>query len=325
MLATWSAGLLLTLLAVLVVLSTHLLPWLSFTFPQPGTDGLAKWSDLRDPGAAAYEQRLLLWPLVASGLAAAAGIYLVAGTYLLPKTIDPHWTAPAAWATGFSGFLLTLTGTRWLGFYFARRADDAQTMVHLHWAPYLNLVLGLFLLGAAVGWLSRHLRNANPGHRWTALTAATAATGLLLVPLLPLGEVDIYGNRFLLDEFTIAVLGEDQAPMAMDAPAALGAVRITLWISLSIAAGACVMESLKRMTWFPRSLHWTTKANAIQVAAIAAGAAFYIRFVQRLPQLRPEADLTFNPVLPVTLVVLLVLGWVYVRSLDPPSPKKMRH
>lgn len=299
------------------------LPWLMI---DPGEDipkTFRHWDDLRDPDAVAYEQRLLVWPLVAYGAATLVGAGMVLRSYR--PAGGGRWFEPAAaWATGYVGFVLALTGTRWLGFYFARLSETGPTIVHLHAAPYVNLGTGMILIGAATAWIATDLRRWQGRPRtalWSSVSAGVAALGLLTLPLIPFAETRFFGGFvFPVDEFTIAVAGHTNPDDGFGAPEALGWARLMLWGCLYASLVSALTIRLPTTAW-PSMLQWLEEAVFLNVAFVAAGGFFIVRFYQTLPDLFPNTELAYNYVLPVGFGAVGALWFFYLWAAIRADPR----
>lgn len=306
-----ATGVFLVLLAAGVLAANLGLPILAFTVA--GAEVASGWGDLREPGGLAYEQRLLVWPLAACVLVAVAGSLLAVRAYLQPR--QGGWVrsveTPLPWLLAYSGFLLALTGTRWLGFFLARRSEADVELVRLHTVPYLNLTVG-FLVLVGAGWsLARQARHGRGPRRWAAWSAAAASSGLLLLPLLPFGHWSFGGGGVVrLDEFTLAAL----AAQGSTAPEALGWARLMAWGALYTSVAACLAWQVPPGA-APRLTAWLCRLGAVNILFVVAGGMFLVRFHAHLPDLRRGVVAEPNLFLHATLLALGVLWWFQVRSL----------
>lgn len=260
--------------------------------------------DLRDPDAVDYEQRLLVWPVIGYAVAMAIGGLAAATAGIAGRVgrVVARLEAPALGVLAYAGLLVALTGTRWLGFYWARLADEQPPLVHLDVVPYLNLATGLAFVATA--WLlSRHTRG------WPVrdlLPAAAAALSLLLLPLVPLGQVHFPGGAFRLDALTLAILGEHDA--GFGAPESLGLARWMLWACLYASAVAAATTYAAGS--LPEPVPWLRRAGVANIVFVVVGAGATMAFYVRLPDLRPGTSVGANPVLPLAWLVLGALWWM---------------
>lgn len=305
----WALGSAATLLAAGTAVVNLTLPILTFT--APGGPVHSDWSDLRDPGGLAYEQRLLVLPLVACAGAAVGALFLAwsvrgGGRNLLLVALP-------IWSLALAGLLLALTGTRWLGFVLARGVEAGPPLVRAHVVPYVDLAVGLLFLAAAAWGLTRLRGGLGPG-RWTAASVAAAGLGLLLLPTLPFAYWEFGGGvRVALDEFTLAAVGAQGSPGRLAAPQALEWVRVALWAALGTAVASAVASQtgpLRSPSPRSRWLHWLLHSDLLFLLAAAVLAG---RFYERLPHLRPNVSLGPNPFLPVVLAAMGLLWWIRFR------------
>lgn len=319
-------GILVVSVAAFTLASNFNLPWLAFTVPQPDGESVAMRSDLRDADAVPYEQRLLTWPPAAATGMAAIGVAVVIGSYL-PRLGGPQSRFALAWATGFVGFILALTGTRWLGFYIARLVDTGPTLVHLHAAPYVNLGVGTVLVAAAVAVIVR-LGARDPDTwttgKWPAASVAVAALGLLTLPLLPFAFTPVFGDVvFATDALTLATIGHERPDDGLGPPSAIGWARLTLWGCLYASMLSALAIRFRRPSWPP----WADRLRHsihLNAAFAVSGGIFTVWFYRTLPDIFPETRLGYNYVLPLALLCLMVLWirqlWVLnARSARPPK------
>lgn len=295
--------------AVTAILLNFMLPWLALSFPGPDGSKVAMRDDLRDPDAVPYEQALLTWPLTAYATIAALGVLLVASAFLPPelarRALALH--VPGLWLLALAGFLLALTGTRWLGFFWTHLAQPGPAFSRLHAVPYVNLGNGVVLLAGAVALL---LRRADSGlstrgpDRWAAWSAAAAGAGLLLAPLLPYAKARSSGYTFLLDEFALAALAAQGSRWDLQAPQALAWARGMAWAALAASLLTLLALHAARYRTLPKALRWTVSLQSSIILLVAAGAFFVTLFYSRLSQLRGDPSAAFNPFLPAALVVL---------------------
>lgn len=313
----WLVGILLTAVAAFGVVGNLNLPWLAVP-AGTNTTRFSFWDDLRSPGALPYEQRLLLWPLAACALTAAAGALMYARAFLPPRGLGLSGAllVLSTWITAYAGLLLSLTGTRWLGFQWARELDTGPSTIRLHAAPHLNLAIGMTLLVGAAWGVARQARPTSrslPAHRLQLANAAAAALGLLILPILPFAKLQLWGGtQIWIDEFTMAVLGAQESFWSLGAPRALGLARLMVWGTLYASVISCLVAQTQDFVRLPRGLVRLRHAAAANAVFVAAALGFAGRFYERLPHLRDGAAPVFNPVLPLVLIVLAALSAWYV-------------
>ncbi|HEX2066142.1 MAG TPA: hypothetical protein VHI93_04950, partial [Candidatus Thermoplasmatota archaeon] len=221
----------------------------------PGSPGrLAFRDDLAQPAAVPYERHLADWPIQA-GVAVA-----VLGVFLLLLTLRPAWAG--RWHTmardalvascGAGGLLLALVGARWLGFYLARLLDNGPALVHLHAVPYLDLALGLAILGCSIQALWPAARTALRSPEGIALAVCLA--GLLLLPALPAAVAEAGGVRFHYDEVSLETLFG--RPPSVAAAGDWTWARLLLDATAVVAAGAVAWRLLRLpgARWAPLSI-----------------------------------------------------------------------
>lgn len=341
-------------LAMVALVLNFTLPWitfgLEFTGDMPGAgfggeDEAPRGYDREEvlEGASDYDERLIHWP------AASYIVLIVAGLGLLGADLMPgmwrgvhgvsHGLLLAVFA--FFGFLLALTGKRWLGQYivylmrdptFSFPAGGEMTVVYaLNAVPYVNLVLGLGVLAGAVYFFKTDLESLSRTFgvasvfrsnavRLAAFTTAACAGGLLLMPLLPMMTTDGSGSLDYLGEATFALLAQrpDLAGSDLDKMGgSLGLVRIMVWIMLYLSIvlfGFSVGAGL-----VPRS---SGSRNMVHVYALGAvpivlAGVFLVRFYV-LADGFEELSIFTNPFLPLTVLALVaVYGYYVARVLLP--------
>lgn len=307
----WSLCLAILAIALTALILNHTLPWLSFAVPLPDGSFEATRDDLRNPDAVAYEQRLLTWPLVGYGIAAGAAAALVATTYIggRPRSLATV-QAGLSWLLAYAGFLVALTGTRWLGFHWARLQEGPPTLVRLDAVPYLNLGAGFAILGVAA-WLVIKHSDVRGAWMWSPIAASTAVLGLLVLPLIPFGVV---GGSFRLDGLTLALLGKTQTGR-LEAPEALAMARWMVWGALYASVAGALAHDLDRQGFLPTRFRWLQHAALANAVFVVAGLAFLWRFYERLPHLRDNMTIGNNPFLPLTYAGLAAVVWLHARTL----------
>lgn len=300
-------GLLLVFLG-LAALAAHLaLPvlWVPGSQGIPGR--LAYREDLVQPTAVPYERHLMAWPV------AAAVAVAVLGAAALALTLRPQWGGGHAPAVrdallagcGAGGFVLALTGARWLGFYTARLLDSGPTIVHLHVAPYASLAAGLAAVGGCLQALWPTVRAALRLPAGLALAACLA--GLLLVPLLPVATTDAAGGRFHYDEVSLETLFGHPPSVATVEEWTWG--RLLLDATAGVAAAALAWGLLR----LPGS-RWAPLAVALP---LGGATAFAVRFYLGVGGIPVQATPWPNPLPLVLLALWAAVGLAAWRALSP--------
>lgn len=314
------AAFLLVATSALVVWINFRLAWLRFANPQPGTSGLAYYDDLRNPNAVAYEQALLILPWVAAAAISALAVLIIIrciGNERFDEA-ERKFRLPALWLLGTAGFTIALTGTRWLGFYLARRADTGPALLHLHVVPYVNLAFGLLILVLAASVVVHDLRATvwpSRVHRWALLAAATSAFALLTLPLIPFAHIPYPGGvHFHMDEYTLVVMGARKDAWDLTASRTLALARILLWVGFAASSAAAIASHARATGIIPQHWAWVQHLMIANGALAVAGAILTARFIERLLALRDGTTLEWNPVLPLAFLTLGALTVLYARA-----------
>lgn len=353
-------------LAIVALVLNFTLPWITFgleyTGDMPGAgfggeDEAPRGYDREEMlgRASDYDERLIEWPVVSCTVLIVAGLVLL-GADLMPGLRRgvhrvSHGLLLSAFA--FFGFLLALTGTRWLGQYFAYLMGDStfsfpdggeMTVVYaLNAVPYVNLVLGLGVLAGAVYFFKPDLESLSRTFgvasvfrsnavRLAAFTTAACAGGLLLMPLLPM--VTTHGSSFsdYLGEATFALLAQSPDVEGSDLDkmgGSLALVRIMAWIMLylsivlfwfSVGAGLVPRQSGSR--------DWV-HVYAFGAVPIVLAGVFLVRFYV-LADGFEGLSIFANPFLPLTVLAMAAVYGYYVarvllpflRTVRPPVPQE---
>lgn len=315
-----SCALLLVATCALVVWINFRLAWLRYAIPQPGTTGRGYYSNLRNPHAVDYEQALLVLPWAATAVISALALLIIVRCIGGERfdAAERRFRLLVLWLLGTAGFTIALTGTRWLGFYLARRADTGAPLVHLHVVPYVNLAFGILILALATGAVVHDLRATvwpSRVHRWAPLAAATSAFALLTLPLIPFARVPYPGDyHFHIDEFTLAVMGAREDGWGLTASRTLALMRILMWVAFAASSAAAIAGHARVTGVLPRSYDWVHRVMIANGAIAAVGAILTARFIERLLALREGTTLGWNPVLPLTFLTLGALTVLYARA-----------
>ena len=283
--------------------------------------------DASDPPG--YFKSLLSWPILsfiflmilAIGLIVLDLVPNLLGVQRLVQCIVLLFVA-------YFGFLLALTGFRGLGRYLLELWSSGKATYHLHVVPYLNLVLGVVIVGAAV-WLLRgtlrfFLDQPSRGllspaaFRMPILTALTVVGTLVLLPLLPMvvekdegaDTKNYHGEGFL--EASKEGGGEAVQKPGKD----LGWVRLMLWITLFLSIPAAAFAILERSGRLPLLWGTLTQIFLVAVVPIIISVVYTILLYVHLPKMGGEAglgltkfSLSFNWFAPLAV---LALGWLWV-------------
>lgn len=324
-----SVGFLLIACAMVGIAANFRLPWLSIAGGNNSTR-LLFWGDIRGPQALAYEQRLLLWPLAAYLVLALVGVVTLIRT--LPAAQSPKvWavlTPASVWSVAFSGFLLTLTGTRWLGFQTARLLDSGPATARLQAAPYLNLGFGIIFLGVAAWRIARSsLPNAraDAGRVPRLWAAAAPCLALLLLPVIPYAKLTLWGGVDIwVDEFTIAVLASQDGAEGGGAPEALGSARLMLWGALYVSAFSCLVAEADAALQGRKPWARLRHAVAVNFLVISAGFGFTALFYERLPDLQGFVFAVPNPMLPLAFAAVTAASVWYLKAVLRTRPRELR-
>lgn len=231
-------------LAVFGVFNCLAFPWLFYPANGNQSSSSLGFFDLLDLDGVAYEQRLLIGPLVAYGAVMLVGVYrLVQGRAAGP----PRSPAALGIVLVAAGFVLVLAASRWVGLYVARLLDAGPATLHPHAAIVLNIAEGIAFL--ALGW--RTLRAASTGTgpakparlHLELSTLAIAGGTLVLVPLLPLAMMrTTEAQAFYYDEFTLAVLQAAADSRTYASAHHLSVVRSLFWAVLLVSILLLALE-----------------------------------------------------------------------------------
>lgn len=338
-------GLVLLVLAVLGLVLNLVLPWLAITAQGDGEGqtldrGEAKALFGGDDGPG-YFKSLLWWPLLAFGFLMGIGLGLFV-IDLVPMWLGVKRSLQAGLGVlgAYFGFLVALTGFRWLGFYINTIWDSGPTPLHLHVVPYLNLVIGLVALGGcafvALAGLSfiragpDRGRLGAPARRTIGFTIAVVAVSLMLFPMLPFGsekldgasETDWMGEAGLAGRAEFG--NDDQAKPGKD----LGFVRMMLWIAgyASIAAfGLALVERTGSLPTLWGAL--TTVVYGLgSTVAVIVGTIFTILLYVHIPGMGGDGgglglgldySLAFNYFPILTMLGLIAMAVMFAVNVIP--------
>lgn len=250
--------------------------------------------------ATPYEQGTLLVPPVALAGLMVGALAVCIVRFIALARLAPAIELASGAVVALSGFMLSLTGTRWLGFYVARLWDPGPPILHLALVPYLNLFAGLMGLALGLRLLWPMLREAPLA---TGLAAGIAAGGALLTPILPHATVPLEGGGlFHLDELTLET---ERAALARPGSAILALLpqaRTTVFFLLAYLSVVLVANH-RRPEWTP------TLMLPVGVVGMA-GLLLWVKFVYQIDVVYPDADAFPHPVHPaVHLGVVACWFW----------------
>ncbi len=254
-------------------------------------------SDLLDSSAAPYEQQLLYWPAIGYAILAVAGILLMLRSVIW--TSRPrlyHWMAwPAPWLIGYTALLLAVTGTRWVGFYLARRAEG-QAPFELGPAPIFHLCTGALLMAISITYALR-LAPQEKTWRLAAAAATISATGLLLAPLFPYGRVPMNSGSLTIDALLLATLAHE-TPFDWDAPHMIGLARGMAWaifyVSFFVVISGWVAAQARAKPY-----QWIRQTILANLLFAAAGLGLMLGFYIKLDNLHTNFTYGYNVVFPL--------------------------
>jgi hypothetical protein len=246
-------GTFLVLLAVAGIVVNASLPWLTShpdenvgepVAPNLGSGVLDRSGLANERAVNPYFDRLVGWPMVSYTFLILVGLLIAGIDELQNVTIASHRMMQVILlgASAFLGFIVLLTGTRWFGLYVNAILDEGPTPIHLHMAPYLNLVIGAVVFGASTRLLLRRWRVMRLEHSrgYFAIEDIDvaknlilgAAAILLLLPLLPFASIGTdEGTAYLGEaEFAAARNTDDDGLDAIIA--SYGSARAMVWLTL---------------------------------------------------------------------------------------------
>lgn len=357
--AGWFAGAVVVLAGVALVLN-FTLPWIYTgmefvgTTPTPLVENEPPEdhhrADLLGDASAKYGERLVTWPLAFFIVMVGAGLALLATDLIAGLRSGIHRLLQGLLLSvvAFSGFIVALTGTRWLGQYIVHLMGDTTfdfpggqitVIFGLHAVPYINLVVGLGVVAGAVFFLKPALEGLFQVHRGgpvfrskpvrvAALTAAVSAGGLLLMPLLPFASGDMTLFREYVGESTFAVLA--QLPEALDGEYAgigssLGLVRVMAWIMLYCSIAMFWVAVGVRLWDGPQKVGQVLHVYALGGVPVVLAVVFLVRYYVALGE--AEALSVFvNPFLLLLVAGLVgVYGYYLVQVLVPAVQSLRNH
>ncbi len=337
------------LLAVLGLILNLTLPWVvesGFAGFEGGQEVETKdRGDIKDDyeqaGSAGfdldYEHRLLDWPLAAFIVSMVAGLVLVAIDFIPGLWRGAHRAVQSLLllTLGFFGFLLALTGTRWLGQYFSHLFSDSQQTFHLHAVPYLNFVLGAVILVGAGVLLARPLRDLMSARKqeglfgtsavqFSGIAVIMAVAALLLMPLLPLGaEEEVSAGETVtqyIGEDVMALYGELADAFGDDfdtggrgdVASALGTMRAMIWIVLYGALGVFLVACADRSLGGNTVTSLLMQGFALAIVPIVFGVVFTILYYVRFGGVEDMSVVWWNPFPILAMIGLLAVYGLYV-------------
>ncbi len=335
-------------LAVVALVLNFTLPWFyaGFDFSDEGFEGDEPRGYDRDEvleDSFTYQERLVNWPLVSFIVLTIAGLGLL-GTDMTPgisRGVHLIGHGFLLWVVAFFGFLLALTGTRWLGLYITHLLGDPTftfpdgtqfTFVFaLHAVPYINLVVGLGVLAGAIYFLKPTLAavfrlfavepsSGSHALRLAALSTIVCAGGLLLMPLLPFASGETVTISDYLSEASFAAFAQD-ADMEEDdlagAGSMVGLFRGMVWVLLYLSMAVFWVSAGQRLLRRPEDGRALVHVYALGVVPLALAVVFLIRFYVAVDDF-DGLSIFANPFLPLSVVALVaVYGYYVVRVLLP--------
>lgn len=312
------------LIAVAALVLNFTLPWVvlqfeeSVTGPEGDQDETLMRGDLT--GENDYWDRLVGWPFAAFLVAIIAGTGLVGIDHLCGLYESTHRALQSLLLTAlaFFAFLLTLTGSRWLGTQTASlmREDSLSTLV-LHVVPYLNLLVGCALIFGALRYLREPLEQlfahdsdgliADPGMRTTGLMVAVSALSLLLMPLLPLS---LFNNQSLyFTEGALITIAERGGDLFNGADRAFTWVRAMTWVVLYFFLGGFLFAAADRAVGGRKTTRALMWLPGLAIVPLVLMIVFTVLFYTRHASAQDVA-LFLNPFFPLSVAALL-LAYVY--------------
>lgn len=315
-------GFLLAFGALVAIAGNLFLPWYAISFTMGAQTHLEVFDRAYVVGSGGYLVHLGTWSLVAWVAVLLAG--LVAYFTERRDVSQPRrdlLMGGVLFIVAFSGFILALTGTRWLGIQIVELMNtDPSRTFFLHAAAYLNLLGGVALIAGGSVFLARLLREymdlgvlvADPRLRAPALVAVVAAGGLLLMPLLPF----IVVNGVYMGERAMAF---QWVPLGVMEPAqTLGSSRVMVWAVLVLALVSLVAGLLDRRLRAGRIITSFRHAVLLSVIPIVLLGVYTVSFYTGIE----GGSYFFNPFYPLT-GILLAGGYVhYVVTMLVPAVRK---
>jgi hypothetical protein len=219
-----------------------------------------------DPERAAnpYFDRLVGWPMLCFAAWIAMGLALAGLDELNGLALSTHRVLQTLLLSlvTFVGFILTLTGTRWVGLYVNAVLDDGPSPIHLHVVPYANLAMGLLVLPIAYQLLARRWGflkvEFSQGHfGLDEITAplhglVVCGAALLLMPLLPFGSVATGAGTWYVGEALLSASVRYGSHMGIDVAAEYyGWARGLLWLVFYVCAASAGLGLWERAALRP--------------------------------------------------------------------------
>lgn len=312
------------LIAVAVLVLNFTLPWAVIQYDEgvTGPDGSQSETLMRGDlsGESDYGDRLVGWPFAAFIVAIIAGTGLFGIDHLGGLYQSTHRGLQGLLLAGiaFFGFLLTLTGTRWLGLQTAgMMREDGLSALVLHVVPYLNLIVGCALLLGAL----RHLRDpleqmfahdsdgliADPGMRTTGLMVAVAASSLLLISLLPLSLFNNQGLYFT--EGALIDVADRGGDLFNGADRAFTWVRAMTWVVLYVFLAGLLVATAHRALGGGKATRALMWLPVVAIVPLVLMVVFTVLFYTRHAS-ATNVDLFLNPFFPLS-VLAMILAYVY--------------
>ncbi len=324
--------------AIVALTLNFTLPWVVIQFDPsvPGVGALPDEtlgrSDLG--GSSAYADRLLGWPLATFIVTIIAGTCLAGIDHLdgLYKGTHRAVQSLLLLVIAFFGFLLTLTGTRWLGAQTTSLlSGDGSTTVILHANPYLNLGVGILLLAGALYHVRRPLQQlfihdrlglyGERTMRATGLMVAACAGCLLLMPLLPF--VASNTQSAYLGEWDLAAITGRGGDLLENADRALGWVRAMTWVVLYLFLAAFLKAAARRARGGRQETPFWTRLPGLAVVPLLIMIVFTVLFYTRLGATE-NVSMFPNPFLPLGVLALLLAYTHWVNQVLRPGMRNSK-
>lgn len=335
------------LLAALAAVLNFTLPWAVFEvdlsavgFEGEGTREVIDREEFRQ-NTLSYTKRMTDWPVAAFIASALAGLGLLGSRWILEaarKDIQEAVSALLLAVVAFSGFLLTLTGTRHLGdqnAYLIRNAqvDTVWVTYHLHAVPYVNLATGILLLAGGLVLARLALLRMLPPLpedrllgslpvRATWLLVAAVGIGLLLMPLLPFALVEEPAPEgtedFYLSERFMAGFDE-RGIVEEDVTGPLGQARLMLWVTLFISLTSCVFAVAGEVRRVPSRIGSLLHLQVLAGVPLVVGAVYLVLHYTGFGD--SPLELFFNPLLPLTFLAVGAAYGHYLAQVFLPALK----